>query len=136
MSLTMPLSRHATPVLAALLLAVAFVLHIGTVSAAPLSGDTVAPASVSGGGCCDSQAQSGCSDPAMQEAIDSCTRHCAQSGHSVPSQGAVPGFSVPVCAAEVHARKLKFSPYRPVLAAAPPAISSTPLIYHLQRLLN
>lgn len=135
MSLPTSNCRHARSVFAAFLLAAAFALQVGTAVASPPP-DTVASASISEGGCCDTKAEPGCGDPVMLESAESCSRHCMQSSGAAPVQERLLASSISVCDAGAYSGKAQFPAHRPVITAAPRAVSSTPLIYHLQRLLN
>ena len=130
-------SRWPYPFGAVLLVAAGFALQICASSANPLPGSATAPAAISAGSCCDNGSGERCTGLDAAEAADSCARRCAQSSSVLPSQVALsPSSCVPVDSAGVYTEKTAFPPHRPLLAATPPAISSTPLIYHLQRLLN
>lgn len=118
------------------LLAVIFLFQACASYASPLPANMSAPAGIASGSCCDTPSQPGCSDLNAAEASDVCARHCAQPGHTAPSQTAVPASGVPVYGSDIYTGKIVFLAQRPTLSLAPRAISGTPLIYHLQRLLN
>lgn len=136
MSLTTSRRQSTLPVFAALLLAAMLFFQGGAGFASPLSSNGIAVAPVSEAGCCGIGSEQGCGDVSALEAADACARHCAQSGSFMPTQIALSASYVPVCAAGDYTEKAVFPAHRPILTAAPRAISSTPLIYHLQRLLN
>jgi hypothetical protein len=125
------------------LLAIMFLLQVCAGFASPVPADVAASASLSEGAylsegqCCGIPSGQGCDASSKLEAVDTCARHCAQPGSVASPHVALPAScSEPACEAGAYTQKLVFPPHRPILTAAPPAVSSTPLIYHLQRLLN
>ena len=133
MLLTRSLRRLVAGITAVLLLA----CHsTAVVYARSLDRAAVTPAAVTAEGCCDMSQANGC---AAASAVDSggyCAPICAQPRHMVTLDAAVPAADVPVAASTAESGRFKFPEKPPALTSAPPAISSTPLIYHLQRLLN
>ena len=97
---------------------------------------SVASAAVTGDGCCDTNQAYGCAATGAADPGGSCAPVCAQPRHTVTLDAAVQAADVPAAAITAESGRIKFPEKSPVLTAAPPAISSTPLIYHLQRLLN
>ena len=136
MSLSLLSRRPVVSGFATVLLAVMFLLQACAGYASPLPGNITTAASVAAESCCDTRWQPGCSGLNVVEAADSCVRHCAQPSHRAPSQTAVSASSLAVYGPDLYIGKVIFFAQRPPLNIAPRAISSTPLIYHLQRLLN
>ena len=136
MSLSLLFRRPIVSGFATTLLAVAFFLQACAGYASPLPGKINTLASVASESCCDTLSQPGCNDLNLAAASDVCARHCVQTGHPAPSPTAVSASSVPVYGSDAYTGKLVFLAQRPTLSLAPRAISNTPLIYHLQRLLN
>ena len=136
MSLSLLFRRSIASGFATTLLAVVFVLQACAGYASPLPGNVSTPASIASDSCCDKPSQPGCSDLNVAEASDICARHCAQPSHTAPSQTALSASNVPVYGPNPYTGKTVFLAQRPILSLAPRAISGTPLIYHLQRLLN
>ena len=87
--------------------------------------------------CCGDVPEAGCeSFNVTMAAMDGCLQQCLQ---PTPLANGAAFFLTSIIAA--HARlwmgdKVTFPPCTQRLATAPPASGSTPLIYHLQRLLN
>lgn len=135
MSLSLLFRRSIASGFATTLLAVMFVLQACAGYASPLPGKVSTPV-IGPDSCCDTRSEPDCSDLYVAEASDVCARHCAQPGHTAPSQTAVSASNVPVYGPAPYTGKIVFLAHRPTLSLAPRAISSTPLIYHLQRLLN
>lgn len=100
-------------------------------------GAPVASAAKSGHACCDTSQGEGCAAiPAGEPVDDSCSPACAAPRHAVMPESAVSPAGVLASACVAERGCFEFSDRSSSLTAAPVAISSTPLIYFLQRLLN
>jgi len=86
--------------------------------------------------CCDASHEESCSRTRNKYSADPCASVCAQANGLVNINVAISGMGVTAFAAPCLSGHVVFPVRRPTLTAAPAAISSTPLIYHLQRLLN
>ncbi|MGQ0524888.1 MAG: hypothetical protein ACT4P8_14660 [Betaproteobacteria bacterium] len=119
-----------------LLLAAMFVLQVCAGFAAPFAADIAAGMSADAG-CCSANSAEPCGNPGHADAADSCARQCLQPVHSAPTQALSSAFNISQPDLGISVGKVIFPVQPRHIAAAPPrAISSTPLIYHLQRLLN
>ena len=119
-----------------LAVAALFLIQICAGFANPVaSGATIESVAIPAGGCCCARSEQGCTGLNAAEAADSCARHCAQSPNPAPPYSGLPASGVSASVIAASTRDVVFPAQRPVLSAAPRAISSTPLIYHLQRLL-
>ena len=96
----------------------------------------VASTAVTGDGCCDTNQANGCATAGAADPTGSCAPVCAQPRHTVTLDSAVAASGMPAVASTAESDRFRFPEKPPALTAGPPAISSTPLIYHLQRLLN
>ena len=95
----------------------------------------VAPTSVTGNTCCETGQPDGCARPDFAYSPASCaSAYCMEPRGVVAVDVAAPAAGVTAAAPESGRFRYREKPL--LLAAAPPAISKTPLIYHLQRLLN
>jgi hypothetical protein len=121
---------------AMLLLSAWSLVQISAGFASPLSSDVTVPAAISAGGCCINDSDAACAGFGAAEMADLCERHCAQSHAPAPAPFGLPAFNDYPCANSARAVKVAFPDQGSGLNAAPRAISNTPLIYHLQRLLN
>ncbi|MGQ0749147.1 MAG: hypothetical protein ACT4PS_01295 [Betaproteobacteria bacterium] len=122
-------------VLAALVFAVSILLHLEAGAAAALAvNDTASP--IVELGCCNAFREFGCGDVRMSETPDRCARHCIEGNRSPQRHVALSPSNMLLSVAGIVSSKALYPPQRPDLDEAPRAISSTPLIYHLQRLLN
>jgi len=118
------------------LVAAMSLLQVGSGFAESLANSAAAPAATVAGDCCDTSGERNCDSLVPSEAAASCARHCAQLPGAVPSKSGLLAPSFPACGSASQTGIINYSVRPPRLRAAPPAISSTPLIYHLQRLLN
>jgi len=100
-------------------------------------GAPVTLAAVTGDPCCDTNRGNGCAATSAENSFDgSCAPACAEPRRTVLSDPAVPSSGALVAVIDSRPGRFEFPEESPSLTAAPAAISSTPLIYHLQRLLN
>ena len=96
----------------------------------------VTSAAKAGDSCCDTNQGNGCGTTlAENPAFDSCAPACAEPRQTVLSDAVIPSAGALVAASAGEPGRFEYPEKPPSLAAAPAAISSTPLIYHLQRLL-
>ena len=97
---------------------------------------TTAPAAVNGSGCCDTSQVNGCAAAGAADLARPCAPECAQPRQTATTEAVGPAVGACVAVSTAAYGRFKYPEKSPVLTAAPPAVSSTPLIYHLQRLLN
>jgi len=129
-------SRLLLQFCAVLLLSAWSLVQICAGFASPLSSGVTVPAAMSAGGCCDNGSDAGCASLGAAEIADSCARHCAQSHDPASGFVGFPASGVFPCFTAARTAEVVFPAQLSRLSAKPPAISSTPLIYHLQRLLT
>lgn len=122
---------------AMLLVAALALVQIGTGFTAGLANAANIPAATTAGGCCSGGFEPVCAtaqDPVG--AFNICARYCIQGQDIAKSDSGLLTSATFTFASPSPVGWVAFPPQSPRLSAAPRAISSTPLIYHLQRLLN
>jgi hypothetical protein len=97
--------------------------------------EAVAPRSATSNNCCETGQPDGCATPDVAGSPAPCaSSFCMEPRRALTVDVAAPAAGITAAAPE--SRRFRYREKPPILAAAPPAISKTPLIYHLQRLLN
>lgn len=118
-----------------LLLAAMGLMQVCVGYAAFIDQRAVAPLSATSNSCCETGQPDGCAMPDAADSPAPCaSSYCMEPRRAVTVDVAAPAAGI--TAAGPESRRFKYHEIPPILAAAPPAISKTPLIYHLQRLLN
>ena len=97
----------------------------------------VTSAAKAGDTCCDTNQGNGCAATLAENPVfGSCAPACAEPRQTVTSDAVIPSAGSFVATSAEEPSRFEYPEKPPSLTAAPAAISSTPLIYHLQRLLN
>lgn len=85
--------------------------------------------------CCDSHSAAGCTEAGNGPIDSACLSRCAQANTAKQFRAGLPAPANTACAGAPYTGRVLFLPLALRSGAAPPAVSGTPLIYLLQRLL-